>query len=311
MAAPVSIGLPVHNGEKYLPGSLESILAQTCRDFELLISDNASTDGTQIICHAYAARDERIRYYRQARNIGSARNFNAVFALSRGVYFKWMAADDEIEPEFLARCVATLESDRKAVLAHPRAIIIDEFRKETRSGTFRYELADLCAPRPSQRLRDLFLYGSVYPIFGLIRSSALKKTPCFRSCIGADFCLLVDLLLQGKFAEVPEYLMKLRAHAGAYSCGVTTAIRSGRRDPARQVFWWDPEVRGTTVMPYWRRLREHFLSVVRSQTGMREKAAMFSFLCHVGNWWRDKLCAEGRSAIFPSRRFENTSRPAI
>ena len=77
----VSIGLPVCNGENYLKQALDSIMAQTYTDFELIISDNASTDRTAQICKEYANRDPRIRYYRNEKNLGAARNFNYVFEL--------------------------------------------------------------------------------------------------------------------------------------------------------------------------------------------------------------------------------------
>ena len=114
----VSIGLPVHNGATFLAEAIESILAQTFPGFELVISDNASTDRTPEICRSYAAADGRIRYYRQETNIGAAQNYNVVFQRSSGKYFKWAAHDDLIRPTFLARCVAALEADPEAVLCH-------------------------------------------------------------------------------------------------------------------------------------------------------------------------------------------------
>jgi glycosyltransferase involved in cell wall biosynthesis len=118
MATPprVSIGLPVYNGERFLKDALDSILSQTYRDFELIISDNASSDHTEEICRRYAARDERVRYYRYDNNVGAARNFNRVFQLSRGEYFKWAAHDDICSPGFLQRCVKILDSDTAVVV---------------------------------------------------------------------------------------------------------------------------------------------------------------------------------------------------
>ena len=116
----VSIGLPVYNGEPFLSETIDAILAQTFKDFELIICDNASTDDTERICRRYAARDKRISYYRQHHNIGAAGNFNRVFNLSSGEYFKWAAHDDLIAPEYLARCVEILERDRSVVLCHSR-----------------------------------------------------------------------------------------------------------------------------------------------------------------------------------------------
>ncbi len=105
----VSVGMPVYNGAETLPAALDSLLAQTYTDFEVLINDNASTDATEAICRAYAARDSRIRYERNSANLGAAGNFNRVFERARGAYFKWFACDDLLAPDYLAECVAALE----------------------------------------------------------------------------------------------------------------------------------------------------------------------------------------------------------
>jgi len=115
MRPKVSIGLPVYNGENYLRNALESILDQTFRDFEVIISDNASTDRTGEICREYAAKDPRIRYCRNDRNLGAAGNFNRAFELSSGEYFKWAAHDDVIERDFLSSCVSVLDEDPSVV----------------------------------------------------------------------------------------------------------------------------------------------------------------------------------------------------
>src|SRR5438132_13873019 len=90
----VSIGMPVYNGERYLSGALDSLLSQTLADFDLIISDNASTDATESICRSYAAHDSRIRYFRNENNLGAAANFNRAFELCGGEFFRWAAHDD-------------------------------------------------------------------------------------------------------------------------------------------------------------------------------------------------------------------------
>src|SRR5262245_31427219 len=117
----VSLGLPVYNGEGFLRQALDSILAQTFEDFELIISDNSSTDSTPAICHDYKAADARIRYLRNESNRGVAWNHNRVFALSTGEYFKWCAADDLIAPEYLSACLGRLEAEPDAVLCYSDA----------------------------------------------------------------------------------------------------------------------------------------------------------------------------------------------
>ncbi|MCK4236674.1 MAG: glycosyltransferase family 2 protein, partial [Candidatus Krumholzibacteria bacterium] len=211
----VSIGIPVYNGERYIAGTIDSILAQTFRDFELIISDNASTDGTSTICRRYAAADERVRYFRNERNLGAAKNFNLLFTHARGEYFKWAAADNLIEPTFLERCVEVLDARPDAVVAYTKCKQINDF-----DGTMRtidtdrdLESADAC-----ERLHNLFLQviGMQDTIWGLMRVSALQKTRLIRSFVGADDCLLIELILQGPYVEVPEHLLVLRIHPGGY-----------------------------------------------------------------------------------------------
>lgn len=121
----VSIGLPIYNGARCLVEALDTILAQTFEDWALIISDNASTDETARICRAYEARDARIRYVRNARNVGANRNHNMAFRLASGRYFKWAAADDAWGPSFLARCVQALDTNPSAVLAYPQPDFIN------------------------------------------------------------------------------------------------------------------------------------------------------------------------------------------
>ena len=98
----VSIGLPIYNGENFLGDAVESLLAQTFTDFELVLVDNASTDGTAAMCERFVARDKRVRYHRNPQNIGGAPNFNLAFQLAdRAPYFKWAAHDDRHLPDFL------------------------------------------------------------------------------------------------------------------------------------------------------------------------------------------------------------------
>ena len=123
----VSIGMPVHNGERFVRQALESILTQDYRNFELIISDNASTDTTSEICQRYADQDARIRYVRNETNVGASPNHKRVFEMRRGDYFKWAAHDDECLPTFLSRCMSVFgEAPQSVVLVYPQSFIIDE-----------------------------------------------------------------------------------------------------------------------------------------------------------------------------------------
>ena len=196
----VSIGMPVYNAENYLGEAIESLLAQTFQDFELIISDNASTDRTEAICREYAARDPRIRYERQAENQGAARNFNHVFERARGPYFKWAAHDDLHSPTFLARCVEVLDRSPDVVWCHPRSTHVGPDGKplpETAARDVSYSAAlsptsraseaasagrSACPPTresryPHQRFRAVLLASdSCIDVYGLIRRKTMSET---------------------------------------------------------------------------------------------------------------------------------------
>src|SRR5690606_9537106 len=99
MSPVVSIGMPAYNSERWIRCALDAFLAQTFKDFELIVADNCSTDRTYEICREYAARDRRIRVIRNERNVGAPENFNIVFRHSRGRYFKWASSNDLCAPE--------------------------------------------------------------------------------------------------------------------------------------------------------------------------------------------------------------------
>ncbi|MCW5652283.1 glycosyltransferase family A protein [Hydrogenophaga sp.] len=207
----VSIGLPVFNGEKYLPQTIESLLAQTFDDFELIISDNASTDRTAEICRAYAERDARVRYHRNEANIGLYRNFNRVFQLSSSAYFKWAAADDICGARLIERCVEVLDADPQAVLVYAKTVFIDEQQREL---VVDYPGWHLPSPDPVERMAFAIQAGHwVTACEGLIRSSALRQTPLFPTYYGGDRALLCRLALFGTFQELPERLAFKRLHA--------------------------------------------------------------------------------------------------
>ncbi len=199
----VSIGLTVYNSERYLADGLESLLNQRFEDFELIISDNASTDGTEDICLRYAARDDRIRYVRNRLNVGIVGNFNQAFRLSSGEFFKWAAYDDICGPNLLGRCVEVLDRDPGVVLVYPRVAMIDEngqVRKRHGPGP------DMTSLDPAVRLSSLMRWPFwATPMFGVIRSSVLADTGLFRSNASCDHVLLAELSLRGRFVGLPEY----------------------------------------------------------------------------------------------------------
>jgi glycosyltransferase involved in cell wall biosynthesis len=214
VASPIlSIGLPVYNGEDYLGLALDSLLAQTFNDFELIISDNASTDGTRDICECYSKKDDRIRYYRSDTNLGMHRNWNRVFELSSGKYFKWAAHDDLYTPRFLEKCVDVLDHDESVVLCYSRTKIINETGQFVRD----YDVfLKTDSSKPYDRFYNMLAVDHwCFPIFGVIRSDILKDTPLHGYYFGSDRALLAELCLHGRVCEIPEYMFLRRDHPNA------------------------------------------------------------------------------------------------
>ncbi|TJV45636.1 MAG: glycosyltransferase family 2 protein, partial [Mesorhizobium sp.] len=147
----VSLGLPVYNGENFLSDAIQSILDQDFSDFELVITDNASTDRTADICLEFAQRDRRIRYVRNVRNLGAGANFNRAFQLSTGEYFKWCAHDDRLSSGFLTDCVRALDANARHVIAYPRLLGIDETGQLT--SYVERVLPDMGGSTPASRFR--------------------------------------------------------------------------------------------------------------------------------------------------------------
>ncbi|MEM7005956.1 MAG: glycosyltransferase family A protein [Pseudomonadota bacterium] len=208
--ARVFVGIPVFNGADYLAAALDSLITQTHTDWVALISDNASTDGTQEIAQAFSEKDERIKYHRHAKNLGAAPNFNYCVESASGRYFKWMAHDDMLRPSYLAHCVERLEEDEGAVLCHTHVLRIDNDGEVT--GSYSKE-RDLNDPDPTTRFaRTMALDHACVSVFGVMRLDILKQTPAIAPFVGSDRPLLAELALHGRLESVPEDLFLWRNH---------------------------------------------------------------------------------------------------
>lgn len=253
-APPLTIGLPVHNGARFVGTAIDSILAQTYKNFELIISDNASTDETEIICRSYVEKDNRVHYIRSGINIGAVRNFNHLLETSESLYFKWAAHDDVLAPEYLSRCIEILDRHPSVVVCHTETIYIDEHGKTL--GTFDDQL-DLCSPRPHERYKNYLFrpYPRCNAIFGVIRTKTLRQTPLFGSYLLSDRVLLGELSLRGKIHRVPEPLFLRRDHP--HQAGKVNLTRESRQ------MWFDPILKEKITFPSWRLLAEHTRAVMR------------------------------------------------
>ena len=209
----VTVGLPVYNGEKYLHNAIDRILRQDYKDFDLVICDNASTDKTQEICQAYAAKDPRIRYFRNETNIGLAANHNRTFELSRGEFFKWAAHDDDFPPTMLGRLVREFQQAPPSVaLIYSYCEYVDEFGHVEGVDS---DHVDKDSSWPHRRLSHLLRHIHMYNCpYGLIRSAMLRKSRLYGLFPGSDHVLFAELAMLGVFIEIPEPLLRIRRHPG-------------------------------------------------------------------------------------------------
>jgi len=275
----VSLGVPVYNGQDYVRQALDSVLAQDFEDFEVLICDNASTDGTEEICREVAGADPRVRYHRNPSNLGISGNYRRTFELSSGRYFKWTVHDDLLAPSYVGACVQLLEQDSdRVVLAYPRTILIDGKGSELEHYEDRMDLRE---STPSGRYRHLLEHLRLCHCgLGLIRRSALDETDLVGPYESSDVVLLAKLAFLGEFREHPEFLYRRRIHEessfGSYGSKEAFAERM------------DPSNRGRIVMPRTRLFAESLRAIGQAPISAGEKARCASAL--IGIWgprfWR-------------------------
>lgn len=270
----VSIGMPVFNGEKYLEEAIDSILAQTYKNFELIISDNASTDNTQKICLDYVKRDPRVHYYRNSKNLGGPSNYNRVFELSSCEYFKWAASDDLHAPEFLRKCVSVLDNNPLIIGCHCKTGKINQdgdLLDYYNQGL----LKRINSLKPHERFRDLIgLYYTTTLFYGLYRTSIFSKTPRQGSYIGADRNLLAELGLIGRIYELSDCLFFWRDHPDSYT---TIFYGSEKKDTLdrlqKAAAWWSKG--NLTYFPHWKNCAEYYISVNRVSLSWFEKLVCY------------------------------------
>jgi glycosyltransferase involved in cell wall biosynthesis len=232
----LSIGLPVYNGENFLVESFEALLGQSYEDFELIISDNASTDDTANICQRYAKQDSRIRYIRQPHNIGLSPNHRFVAWEARGEFFKMASHDDLYARDLMQRCIDVLDNHPEAVLAHCWEARIDPSGKVIKGLEYSVNVQ---APLASDRFRSMLMDGWDDYIYGVIRTKALLQTHLWGSHHLADRTINTELSLYGPFQLIPEWLYFRREHPGRTSehpergIPYTVRTRCAGMDPRR------------------------------------------------------------------------------
>lgn len=200
----VSIGLPVYNGEDSIVRVINALLSQTYQNFEIVVSDNGSSDNTLELAKRFESKDSRIRVLHNDLNQGSIWNFNNVFQYSSGKYFMWAPHDDHHEETFISRCVEAMEKDGFAALCAPRM-------QMTEAGSDRVlwtSSMDSFKGKRSliSRYRETLWNFPAVSIYGLYRRELLAKTDLFPRVIGGDILFIQNLSLYGHFIGIPEIL---------------------------------------------------------------------------------------------------------
>jgi len=249
----VSIGIPVYNGERYLEQTIDSILSQTYSNFELIISDNGSTDRTQVICEKYGSQDGRIKYHRNEKNLGAAPNYNIVFELSSGEYFKWADYDDLLAPDFISKCVDILNTHPDVAVCFPKAKLIDEHGIVVDD----YEpLPDTSSSNPHVRFRNLILAPDHHAIqaSGLMRADLVKRSVMHGSYSSSDEVFLASFALLGNFFELPERLIYVRIHPQQSTQGNLASERV-------RVFFYNTSLKGKVILVKWLYFKSCLLAI--------------------------------------------------
>lgn len=208
----LSFAIPIRNGEHVLPELLDSLLAQDFSDFEIIVSDNASTDRTFEVCQQYVRKDKRVRYHRNQENIGLNANFNLLIKLAHGKYMRWIGGDDRLEPDYASKCIAVLEARPDAIGVTTYQDFVDDHGNR---DYCEYRGRRLDYPQAHRRYARMvwFMtrdYRYIDPIYTMMRRDILQQIGGHRAILSADQVLAVEISLWGAFAHVPECL----AHRG-------------------------------------------------------------------------------------------------
>jgi glycosyltransferase involved in cell wall biosynthesis len=288
----VTVGMPVYNGEQWLRPAVDSILEQTYRDLELVVSDNASTDTSLQIARDYAERDERVRVVQNSVNVGVDRNYSLLVDHARGEYFKWASANDLCDHRLIERCVAALDAHPEAGVCYTRTrLFVDspDAGEEYDDGVatddddpvtrFRYVLE-------RTRLNNA--------INGLIRMSALRGTSLMASYYSSDVVLLGELALRGKILELPEYLFFRR-----FSPDSATSLQDSVK--VREVHF--PRSSRGRLFQAWRRCRGYVTAVTGATLTPRQRARALVYVARLCYWtWPDLYADLKEAAAEASRR---------
>lgn len=271
--AKLTVGMPTYNAERHIAEAIESMLAQSYRDFELLISDNASTDRTEDICRHYQRSDSRITYVRQLQNLGATENYNFVFRESNSELFKWASSNDYCTEKTLENCINEIDKDPLVVLCYPPAKLFEKSLEDARD----YEdnmvtVADSSVTRFFHVVDNMALNNVMN---GVTKSDALRRTPLIKEFPYADRNMVAELALIGKIVSASDCYFYRRMDAES-----ATKLKSG----ADLLAHFDPRLKRPISFANWRVFSGYLSSLIRCKIGA---ASLLGTVPKLGRrlWW--------------------------
>jgi len=284
----VIVGLPVYNGQKYLGAAIESHLAQTFGDFDLVISDNGSTDATAEICSDYAKKDERVKYLRSPENRGILWNHRRVMDEigSATRYFRWAGADDVMEPTLLQTMVDVLDTRAEVVAVMPDTKNIDD-RGEVIGAASR--TLDFQSPDVFQRAHDILVANYQHVIaYGLLRVSTLNVMRTRPDYFGWDPVFAWELALRGQMVQTEGPALLRRFHVGSISHVKTS--KELRK-------WVEPNSKAGMSFPHWNWTYERARVLMACPMSTRDRLRIGKLVLRDARWQRAKLLRDVTQAL--------------
>ncbi|MGE0099195.1 MAG: glycosyltransferase family 2 protein [Hydrogenophaga sp.] len=275
----VSIGMPIYNGALTIAETMESLLAQSFTDFEIIVSDNASTDHGVEIVKAFQQRDARIRLIQQPVNLGANGNFSAVVDAAEGEYFKWSTCSDLCSSSFLQASVDLLDRHPEVVLAAPKTQLFTSDSKEVTPYTQDIEIRDTTPAARFKRLVETLKLNNA--MNGLIRTQALRyKRPAIDHYLKADIVMVSCLALQGQFRIAPEAIFLRR---------MDPATSTSLMSPEDDIKHHYPVMSSRALFPTWRLYRGWWRAVQQAPVPLEDRRFAHRYLLRMCNWERKEF----------------------
>lgn len=250
MSRKITIGLPVYNGDNFLKNRIENILSQTYEDFELIISNNASTDNTDEICKQFVNKDNRIKYFIQEKNKGGLCNFQFVLDASNTPYFVWAGVDDIWDQNFLKENIDFLEKNQNFIGSISQVEKFGESNQRELSSNrkikniikqFRWsKYGAVEATGNYKRKARIYLQNnSAQAIYGIFKTTDLKKSMINKSFLAMDLAIILNVLKYGDYHVIPKKLIKFNM-GGFSSNGINASTKKLNHSLIGRIFPYYP-----------------------------------------------------------------------